>query len=183
MGQKGSWLQRRLWRCCCRKGSATPFGFRLTPAPDGDRTEEVRVAQQILQSLEIRRFFATGFRLSGLRADHVPPCFKRSRTRSKPISGPECRRGRIAFRRGRIEGCRDGMRGQWAGRIQARKYRHFSSGTGEDPKAPVYVDGRLKTILRGRQPHPGIYLHPRGLCCLALPCSSGEGFAIIRVSV
>ena len=51
-GHEGHRRQHRRARACsCRRGSATPSASRLTPAPGGDRTEEVRVAQQILQSL------------------------------------------------------------------------------------------------------------------------------------
>jgi hypothetical protein len=56
---------------------------------------------------------------------------------------------------------------------QARKYR-LSSWNSEDPKAPVYVDGKLATILQENLIL--IYLHPRGLCLLTtLP--TRQGFA------
>jgi (E)-4-hydroxy-3-methylbut-2-enyl-diphosphate synthase len=48
-----------------------------------------------------------------------------------------------------VESCRDGLRGEWTGRIQTRQHRNLTSGTGEEPKAPVYVDGRLMTTLKG----------------------------------
>ena len=39
-----------------QEGIGDTIRVSLTPAPGGDRTEEVRVAQQILQSLGIRSF-------------------------------------------------------------------------------------------------------------------------------
>ena len=56
MGSKGTVSSARHWPWFSRKASATPSACRLTPAPNGDRTEEVTVAQQILQSLGIRSF-------------------------------------------------------------------------------------------------------------------------------
>ena len=43
-------------RVLLQEGIGDTIRVSLTPAPGGDRTEEVRVAQQILQSLELRSF-------------------------------------------------------------------------------------------------------------------------------
>ena len=43
-------------RCCCRKASATRIRVSLTPEPNGDRTQEVIVAQEILQTMGLRSF-------------------------------------------------------------------------------------------------------------------------------
>jgi 4-hydroxy-3-methylbut-2-en-1-yl diphosphate synthase IspG/GcpE len=37
-------------------------------------------------------------------------------------------------------------------------------GTGEDPRAPVFVDGKLRTTLRGPNIVPGIHRDPQSVC-------------------
>ncbi len=41
------------------------------------------------------------------------------------------------------------MRGEWTRRVEAFQHRDSLPGTFEEPKAPVYVDGRLMTTLKG----------------------------------
>ena len=58
-----------------QEGIGDTIRVSLTPAPGGDRTEEVQVAQQVLQSLGLRSFTPAGHELPGLRPhdQHVLP--------------------------------------------------------------------------------------------------------------
>ena len=53
-----------------QEGIGDTIRVSLTPAPGGDRTEEVQVAQQVLQSLGLRSFTPAGHELPGLRPHH-----------------------------------------------------------------------------------------------------------------
>ena len=121
----------------------------LTPKPGGDRTEEVQCAQQILQSLSIRSF-----------TPQVTAC-------------PGCGRTTSTFFQSLAEQIQDYLRAsmpawreQYPGVEEMKlavmgcivngpgESKHANigislPGTSEEPKAPVYVDGRLVTTLRG----------------------------------
>src|SRR5664280_2247932 len=56
MGAKGIVASSAAMAVLLQEGIGDTIRVSLTPAPGGDRTEEVRVAQQILQSLGIRSF-------------------------------------------------------------------------------------------------------------------------------
>src|ERR1700728_2674072 len=56
MGAKGIVASSAALAVLLQEGIGDTIRVSLTPAPGGDRTEEVRVAQQILQSLGIRSF-------------------------------------------------------------------------------------------------------------------------------
>jgi (E)-4-hydroxy-3-methylbut-2-enyl-diphosphate synthase len=134
-----------------QEGIGDTIRVSLTPSPGGDRTEEVRVAQQILQSLEIRAF-----------VPQVSAC-------------PGCGRTTSVFFQEMADSIQNYLREamplwkeQFPG-VEALKVavmgcvvngpgesRHADigislPGSGEEPKAPVYVDGRLLTTLRGER--------------------------------
>jgi len=131
------------------EGIGDTIRVSLTPRPGGDRTEEVQVAQQVLQSLGLRRF-----------APQVTACPGCGRTTSTffqrmaediqaylkeqmPIwrtSHPGVEELRVA-----VMGCVVNGPGE-------SKHAHIGislPGTFEEPKAPVYVDGRLQVTLKG----------------------------------
>src|SRR6201997_4079584 len=56
MGAKGIVASSSALAVLLQEGIGDTIRVSLTPAPGGDRTEEVRVAQQILQSMGIRNF-------------------------------------------------------------------------------------------------------------------------------
>jgi (E)-4-hydroxy-3-methylbut-2-enyl-diphosphate synthase len=121
----------------------------LTPKPGGDRAEEVGCAQQILQSLSIRSF-----------TPQVTAC-------------PGCGRTTSTFFQSLAEQIQDYLRAsmpawreQYPGVEEMKlavmgcivngpgESKHANigislPGTAEEPKAPVYVDGKLVTTLRG----------------------------------
>ena len=119
----------------------------LTPRPGGDRTEEVQVAQQILQSLEIRSFEP--------QVTACPGCGRTTSTffqeMTEDIQGhirarmPEWRR-----RYPGVEELRVAVMGCVVNGPGESKHADLGislPGTFEEPKAPVYVDGaHLKTL-------------------------------------
>jgi (E)-4-hydroxy-3-methylbut-2-enyl-diphosphate synthase len=121
----------------------------LTPKPGGDRTEEVQVAQQILQSLGIRSFAP--------QVTACPGCGRTSSTYfqelAQDIQGYV--RESMPVWRERFPGVEElklavmGCVVNGPGESKHANIGISLPGTFEDPKAPVYVDGRLMTTLRG----------------------------------
>ncbi len=121
----------------------------LTPAPGGDRTEEVHVAQQILQSLSIRSFMP--------QVTSCPGCGRTTSTYFQELAEQI---------QGYLRTSMPGWRRQYPGVEELKlavmgcivngpgESKHANlgislPGTFEDPKAPVYIDGKLFTTLRG----------------------------------
>ena len=151
MGAKGIVASSAGLSILLQEGIGDTIRVSLTPAPGGDRAEEVRVAQQILQSLGIRSF-----------TPQVTAC-------------PGCGRTTSTFFQEMAEQIQTYLREQmpvWKQRysgVEEMKVavmgcvvngpgesKHASlgislPGTFEEPKAPVYVDGRLMTTLRGEK--------------------------------
>jgi (E)-4-hydroxy-3-methylbut-2-enyl-diphosphate synthase len=99
----------------------------LTPAPGGDRTEEVHVAQQILQSLSIRSFMPQVTSCPGCgrtTSTYFQELAERIQTYLR-ISMPEWRKQYARGRRTEAGG--DGLHRQRSGRKQARESRHQPS--------------------------------------------------------
>jgi (E)-4-hydroxy-3-methylbut-2-enyl-diphosphate synthase len=121
----------------------------LTPAPGGDRADEVRLCQQILQSLGIRHFTP--------QVTSCPGCGRTTSTffqeLAAEVSGHIQRR--MAEWRGRypgIETLRVAVMGcvvNGPGESRHADIGISLPGNGESPTAPVYVDGKLKVTLRG----------------------------------
>ncbi len=149
MGAKGIVASTAALGVLLQEGIGDTIRVSLTPSPGGDRTEEVRVAQQILQSLEIRNFApqvsacpGCGRTTSTLfqdMADQIETYLRRQLPEwQKQYRGVE--ELKVA-----VMGCVVNGPGE-------SKHADVGislPGTGEEPKAPVYVDGRLMTTLRG----------------------------------
>ena len=134
---------------CCRKASATPSACRSRPRPGGDRTEEVQVAQQILQSLGLRSFTPQVTSCPGLRADHqhVLPGDGAGHPGLPPRAD-----ARVALERPGVEEMKVAVMGCVVNGPGESKHANIGislPGTFEEPKAPVYVDGRLMVTLKG----------------------------------
>ena len=121
----------------------------LTPAPGGARTEEVHVAQQILQSLGIRSFMP--------QVTSCPGCGRTTSTYFQELaeqiqnylrnSMPEWRKQYPG-----VEELKLAVMGCVVNGPGESKHANLGislPGTFEEPKAPVYVDGKLYTTLRG----------------------------------
>ncbi|AHG88834.1 4-hydroxy-3-methylbut-2-en-1-yl diphosphate synthase [Gemmatirosa kalamazoonensis] len=131
------------------EGIGDTIRVSLTPRPGGDRTEEVLVAQQILQSLGMRSF-----------APQVTSCPGCGRTTStffqrmaEDITGYI--REQMPVWRSRHPGVEEmtvavmGCVVNGPGESKHANLGISLPGTFEEPKAPVYVDGKLMTTLKG----------------------------------
>ncbi len=149
MGVKGIVASTAALGILLQDGIGDTIRVSLTPSPGGDRTEEVRVAQQILQSLEIRNFAP--------QVSACPGCGRTTSTFFQEMADqietylrkqlPEWRKQY----RG-VEELRVAVMGCVVNGPGESKHANIGislPGTGEEPKAPVYVDGRLMTTLRG----------------------------------
>ena len=149
MGSKGIISSTAALSILLSEGIGDTIRVSLTPKPNGDRTEEVQVAQQILQSLGLRRF-----------NPQVTAC-------------PGCGRTTSTFFQKMAEDIESYLRDQmpvWRSRYPAvsdlrvavmgcvvngpgeSKHANIGislPGTFEEPKAPVYVDGKLFITLKG----------------------------------
>jgi (E)-4-hydroxy-3-methylbut-2-enyl-diphosphate synthase len=121
----------------------------LTPAPGGDRTEEVHVAQQILQSLSIRSFMP--------QVTSCPGCGRTTSTYFQELAEQIQSYLRTSMPVWRqqypgVEELKLAVMGCIVNGPGESKHANLGislPGTFEDPKAPVYVDGKLYTTLRG----------------------------------
>ncbi|CAN5148059.1 flavodoxin-dependent (E)-4-hydroxy-3-methylbut-2-enyl-diphosphate synthase [soil metagenome] len=149
MGMKGQVASAAALSILLAQGIGDTIRVSLTPKPNGDRTEEVLVAQQILQSLGLRNF-----------APQVTAC-------------PGCGRTTSTFFQHMAEDIQTYLREQmpvWKTSRPGVEAMHVAvmgcvvngpgeskhanlgislPGTFEEPKAPVYMDGRLLTTLKG----------------------------------
>ncbi len=149
LGSKGIVASTAALSILLSEGIGDTIRVSLTPRPGGDRTEEVHVAQQILQSLELQNF-----------NPQVTAC-------------PGCGRTTSTFFQHMAEDIQTYLREQmpaWRQRYPSvidmkvavmgcivngpgeSKHANIGislPGTFEDPKAPVYVDGKLMITLKG----------------------------------
>jgi (E)-4-hydroxy-3-methylbut-2-enyl-diphosphate synthase len=131
------------------RGIGDTIRVSLTPKPNGDRTEEVQVAQQILQSLSIRSFTP--------QVTACPGCGRTTSTffqeLAQQIQGYV--RESMPVWRERYPGVEEmklavmGCIVNGPGESKHANIGISLPGTAEDPKAPVYVDGKLMTTLKG----------------------------------
>ena len=149
MGTKGVVATTAGLAILLQEGIGDTIRVSLTPRPGGDRTEEVQVAQQVLQSLGIRSF-----------TPQVTAC-------------PGCGRTTSTFFQEMAEQIQTYLRDQrpvWRARYPGSEELRVAvmgcivngpgeskhadigislPGTAEEPRAPVYVDGALKVTLKG----------------------------------
>jgi (E)-4-hydroxy-3-methylbut-2-enyl-diphosphate synthase len=131
------------------RGIGDTIRVSLTPKPGGDRTEEVQVAQQVLQSLGIRSFAP--------QVTACPGCGRTSSTYFQELTQDiqAYVRESMPVWRERYPGVEElklavmGCVVNGPGESKHANIGISLPGTFEDPKAPVYVDGRLMTTLRG----------------------------------
>jgi len=149
MGRGGIVASTAALAVLLQEGIGDTIRVSLTPAPGGDRSEEVRTCQDILQSLGIRTFSP--------RVTACPGCGRTTSTLFQEMADdiqqylssqmpvwketyPGVESLKIA-----VMGCVVNGPGE-------SKHANVGislPGTGEEPKAPVYVDGRLMTTLKG----------------------------------
>jgi (E)-4-hydroxy-3-methylbut-2-enyl-diphosphate synthase len=132
-----------------QEGIGDTIRVSLTPAPGGDRTEEVQVAQQVLQSLGLRSFTP--------QVTSCPGCGRTTSTFFQEMAQQiqdYLREKMPAWRLERpgVEEMRVAVMGCVVNGPGESKHANIGislPGTSEEPKAPVYVDGRLVVTLKG----------------------------------
>lgn len=149
MGTKGVVATTAGLAVLLQEGIGDTIRVSLTPRPGGDRTEEVQVAQQILQSLELRSFTP--------QVTSCPGCGRTTSTFFQQMAEDiqDYIRERMPDWRDRYPGVEElkvavmGCVVNGPGESKHADIGISLPGTFEEPKAPVYVDGRLHTTLRG----------------------------------
>ena len=133
------------------EGIGDTIRVSLTPKPNGDRTEEVQVAQQILQSLGLRSFTP--------QVTACPGCGRTTSTffqhMAEDIQG-YLREQMPLWRATRpgVEEMKVAVMGCVVNGPGESKHANIGislPGTFEEPKAPVYVDGKLVVTLKGER--------------------------------
>jgi len=151
MGTKGIVASAAALAVLLQEGIGDTIRVSLTPEPDGDRAAEVRVAQQILQSLEIRSFTP--------QVTSCPGCGRTTSTffqqMAQDIEG-FLREKMPVWRTERpgVEELKVAVMGCVVNGPGESKHANIGislPGTFEEPKAPVYVDGRLHVTLKGER--------------------------------
>jgi (E)-4-hydroxy-3-methylbut-2-enyl-diphosphate synthase len=149
LGMKGIVASTAALSILLAEGIGDTIRVSLTPKPNGDRTEEVHVAQQILQSLGLRSFTP--------QVTACPGCGRTTSTFFQKMAEDiqTYLRDQMPAWRERHPGVED-MRVAVMGCVVngpgESKHANIGislPGTFEEPKAPVYVDGKLFTTLRG----------------------------------
>jgi (E)-4-hydroxy-3-methylbut-2-enyl-diphosphate synthase len=149
MGTKGIVGSSAALSILLAEGIGDTIRVSLTPKPNGDRTEEVLVAQQILQSL--------GFRSFSPQVTACPGCGRTTSTFFQHMAQDiqtYIREQMPVWREERpgVEELTVAVMGCVVNGPGESKHANIGislPGTFEDPKAPVYVDGALSTTLRG----------------------------------
>jgi (E)-4-hydroxy-3-methylbut-2-enyl-diphosphate synthase len=149
MGAKGIIASAAGLSILLQEGIGDTIRVSLTPRPGGDRTEEVQVAQQILQSLGLRSFTP--------QVSACPGCGRTTSTFFQEMAEQIQSHLREQMPRWRerypgVESLRVAVMGCVVNGPGESKHADIGislPGTFEEPKAPVYVDGRLKLTLKG----------------------------------
>ncbi|HUF70617.1 MAG TPA: flavodoxin-dependent (E)-4-hydroxy-3-methylbut-2-enyl-diphosphate synthase [Longimicrobiales bacterium] len=149
MGTKGVVASAAGLAVLLQEGIGDTIRISLTPKPGGDRTEEVLVAQQILQSMELRSFTP--------QVTSCPGCGRTTSTFFQKMAEDIQDHIRVKMPEWRerytgVEEMKVAVMGCVVNGPGESKHANIGislPGTFEDPKAPVYVDGSLFTTLKG----------------------------------
>ena len=149
LGTKGVVATTAALSLVLAEGIGDTIRVSLTPRPGGDRTEEVYVAQQVLQSLGLRSFAP--------QVTACPGCGRTTSTFFQKMAEDiqEYLRQEMPRWRERhpgVEEMKVAVMGCVVNGPGESKHANIGislPGTFEDPKAPVYVDGALKVTLKG----------------------------------
>lgn len=149
MGSKGIVASTAALAVLLQEGIGDTIRVSLTPAPGGDRTEEVVVAQQILQTMGIRSFMPL--------VTACPGCGRTTSTVFQELAGKiqSYLRERMPTWREMYPGVEDmnvavmGCIVNGPGESKHADIGISLPGTGETPSAPVFIDGEKRMTLRG----------------------------------
>jgi (E)-4-hydroxy-3-methylbut-2-enyl-diphosphate synthase len=149
MGAKGIVASTSALAVLLQEGIGDTIRISLTPPPGGDRTEEVKIAQQILQSMEIRAFQP--------QVSACPGCGRTTSTFFQEMADRihHYLESQVKVWKENYPGVEDlkvavmGCIVNGPGESKQANIGISLPGSGEDPKAPVYADGRLVATLQG----------------------------------
>ncbi|HET7559072.1 MAG TPA: flavodoxin-dependent (E)-4-hydroxy-3-methylbut-2-enyl-diphosphate synthase [Limnochordia bacterium] len=149
MGAKGIVASTAGLAVLLQRGIGDTIRVSLTPRPGAPRTEEVEVAQQILQSLELRSFTP--------QVTSCPGCGRTTSTFFQEMAEriqTHIRTQMPAWRERYpgVEGLKVAVMGCVVNGPGESKHADIGislPGSFEEPTAPVFVDGKLQTTLRG----------------------------------
>jgi (E)-4-hydroxy-3-methylbut-2-enyl-diphosphate synthase len=149
MGAKGIVSSTAGLAVLLQEGIGDTIRVSLTPAPNGNRSEEVIVAQQILQSLGIRSFTP--------QVTACPGCGRTTSTFFQEMAEQiqTYLRENMPIWKEKYPGVEElklavmGCVVNGPGESKHANIGISLPGTFEEPKAPVFVDGRLMTTLKG----------------------------------
>jgi (E)-4-hydroxy-3-methylbut-2-enyl-diphosphate synthase len=149
LGSKGIIASTAGLSILLQEGIGDTIRVSLTPAPGGDRTEEVKVGQQVLQSLGLRSFTP--------QVTSCPGCGRTTSTFFQQMAQEiqdHLQKKMPVWRRENpgVEHMTVAVMGCVVNGPGESKHANIGislPGTAEEPKAPVYVDGRLLVTLRG----------------------------------
>jgi len=149
MGSKGIVASTAAMGILLQQGIGDTIRVSLTPEPGGDRTQEVRVAQEILQTMGLRAFVPI--------VAACPGCGRTTSTVFQELASE-------------IQGFLRASMPQWRGKYPGVESLNVAvmgcivngpgeskhadigislPGTGEAPTAPVFIDGKKAMTLRG----------------------------------
>jgi (E)-4-hydroxy-3-methylbut-2-enyl-diphosphate synthase len=149
LGAKGIVATTAALAILLQEGIGDTIRASLTPLPNGDRTEEVIVCQQVLQSLNLRSFTP--------QVAACPGCGRTTSTFFQDMADQIQRylRDQMAVWKAThvgVEEMKVAVMGCVVNGPGESKHANIGislPGTFEEPVAPVYVDGKLKITLRG----------------------------------
>jgi (E)-4-hydroxy-3-methylbut-2-enyl-diphosphate synthase len=149
MGAKGIVASAAGLSILLQEGIGDTIRVSLTPKPGGDRTEEVLVAQQILQSMGLRSFLP--------QVTACPGCGRTTSTFFQEMAEEiqTYLRNRMPVWKSTYAGVEElkvavmGCVVNGPGESKHADIGISLPGTFEEPKAPVFVDGALKLTLKG----------------------------------
>ncbi|MFM2105908.1 MAG: hypothetical protein RL338_940 [Chloroflexota bacterium] len=151
MGTKGIVASTAGLAILLNEGIGDTIRVSLTPEPGGDRTEEVLVAQQVLQSMGLRSFLP--------QVSSCPGCGRTTSTFFQEMARDitDYLRDRMPAWRERHPGVEEmtvavmGCVVNGPGESKHANIGISLPGTFEEPVAPVFVDGKLDRTLRGER--------------------------------
>ena len=151
MGSKGIVASTAAMGVLLQEGIGDTIRVSLTPEPGGDRTREVIVAQEILQTMGLRAFTPM--------VSACPGCGRTTSTVFQELADKiqTYLRDQMPVWKGSYPGVEDmrvGVMGCVVNGPGESKHAHIGislPGTGEVPVAPVYVDGKKTVTLKGER--------------------------------
>ena len=149
LGTRGTVASAAALAIVLQEGIGDTIRVSLTPEPGGDRREEVRIAQQVLQVLGLRHFTP--------QVSACPGCGRTTSTYFQQLAAQiqhRLNQAMVEWRRlyPGVEELKVAVMGCVVNGPGESKHADVGislPGTGEDPKSPVFIDGSHYRTLRG----------------------------------